>query len=225
MIGGPAGRVRRRRRDRRHRSSAGSPAAALPWAMAGVAALIGLPLFFEVGVVLLVPIVLLVARRVDMPLMRIGIPALAGLSVLHGLVPPHPGPLVAIAALNADLGLTLLFGLHLRDPDRDHRRAGVRRRSSRGTCRRPRRALLPTRRDRRSPVGRSGAGAAGRRPGRRRRRPGHRGRPGRPGAGGAGSAVDEPAGAAPAARPAFGAGRGRPCCCRSCSCCSAPSAS
>jgi GntP family gluconate:H+ symporter len=85
--------------------------AALPWAMAGVAALIGLPLFFEVGVVLLVPIVLLVARRTDVGLLRIGIPALAGLSVLHGLVPPHPGPLVAIASLNADLGLTLMFGL------------------------------------------------------------------------------------------------------------------
>ena len=84
---------------------------ALPWAMAGVAALVGLPLFFEVGVVLLVPIVLLVARRTDIGLLRVGIPALAGLSVLHGLVPPHPGPLVAIASLNADLGLTLLFGL------------------------------------------------------------------------------------------------------------------
>jgi len=85
--------------------------AALPWAMAGVAALVGLPLFFEVGVVLLVPIVLLVARRTDVGLLRIGIPALAGLSVLHGLVPPHPGPLVAIASLHADLGLTLMFGL------------------------------------------------------------------------------------------------------------------
>ncbi|PWU51755.1 gluconate transporter [Micromonospora globispora] len=84
---------------------------ALPWAMAGVAALIGLPLFFEVGVVLLVPIVLLVSRRVDVPLMKIGIPALAGLSVLHGLVPPHPGPLVAIDALKANLGQTLALGL------------------------------------------------------------------------------------------------------------------
>ncbi|MEV6490536.1 gluconate:H+ symporter [Actinoplanes sp. NPDC051633] len=84
---------------------------ALPWAMAGVAALVGLPLFFEVGVVLLVPIVLLVARRTTVPLLQIGIPALAGLSVLHGLVPPHPGPLVAISSLNANLGLTLAFGL------------------------------------------------------------------------------------------------------------------
>src|SRR5919206_2427856 len=94
----------------------GVSGAALPWAMAGVAALIGLPLFFEVGVVLLVPIVLLVARRTDIGLLRIGIPALAGLSVLHGLVPPHPGPLVAIAALKADLGLTLMFGLLIAIP-------------------------------------------------------------------------------------------------------------
>ncbi|MBY8872299.1 GntP family permease [Micromonospora sp. PLK6-60] len=84
---------------------------ALPWAMAGVAALIGLPLFFEVGVVLLVPIVLLVSLRTNVPLMKIGIPALAGLSVLHGLVPPHPGPLVAIDALGANLGQTLALGL------------------------------------------------------------------------------------------------------------------
>ena len=89
----------------------GVSGAALPWAMAGVAALIGLPLFFEVGVVLLVPIVLLAARRTDVGLLRLGIPALAGLSVLHGLVPPHPGPLVAIESLNADLGLTLMLGL------------------------------------------------------------------------------------------------------------------
>lgn len=84
---------------------------ALPWAMAGVAALVGVPLFFEVGVVLLVPIVLLAARRAQAPVLAVGIPALAGLSVLHGLVPPHPGPLVAIDALQADLGLTLLLGL------------------------------------------------------------------------------------------------------------------
>src|SRR3954454_5186878 len=84
---------------------------ALPWAMGGVAALIGIPLFFEIGVVLLIPVVLLVARRSEQPVLRVGIPALAGLSVLHGFVPPHPGPLVAIANLKADLGLVLLFGL------------------------------------------------------------------------------------------------------------------
>ncbi|MFT3872332.1 MAG: gluconate:H+ symporter [Nocardioides sp.] len=83
----------------------------LPWGMALMAALIGLPMFFEIGVVILVPIVLMVARRSGQRLMLIGIPALAGLSVLHGLVPPHPGPEVAISSLNADQGRTLLFGL------------------------------------------------------------------------------------------------------------------
>jgi gluconate:H+ symporter, GntP family len=83
----------------------------LPWVMGGVAALVGIPLFFEVGVVLLVPIVLLAAVNTRQPVLRVGIPALAGLSVLHGLVPPHPGPLVAIDALGADLGRTLIFGL------------------------------------------------------------------------------------------------------------------
>jgi GntP family gluconate:H+ symporter len=89
---------------------------ALPWAMGGVAALIGIPLFFEIGVVLLVPIVLLVAHRSSQPLLRVGIPALAGLSVLHGFIPPHPGPLVAISSLKASLGLVLLFGLILAIP-------------------------------------------------------------------------------------------------------------
>src|SRR3954465_6167074 len=84
---------------------------ALPWAMGGVAALIGIPLFFEIGVVLLIPIVLLVAVRSRQPVLRVGIPALAGLSVLHGFIPPHPGPLVAISSLNASLGQVLLFGL------------------------------------------------------------------------------------------------------------------
>jgi GntP family gluconate:H+ symporter len=92
------------------------PAKGLPWALAGAAALVGLPLFFEIGLVLLVPIVLLVVRRTGRPVLALGIPALAGLSVLHGFVPPHPGPLVAIANLNADLGLTLGFGLLLAIP-------------------------------------------------------------------------------------------------------------
>ncbi|TVT55775.1 gluconate transporter [Amycolatopsis rhizosphaerae] len=84
---------------------------ALPWSMALVAALIGLPMFFEIGLVLLIPIVLLVVKRTGKPLMLIGIPALAGLSVLHGLVPPHPGPLAAAGALGANIGIVLAFGL------------------------------------------------------------------------------------------------------------------
>lgn len=86
-------------------------AARLPWAMAFAAFIIGIPLFFEVGVVLLIPVVMLVARRSKLSMIAVGIPALAGLSALHGLVPPHPGPLIAIDALGADLGLTLGLGL------------------------------------------------------------------------------------------------------------------
>jgi len=88
----------------------------LPWAMALVGALIGLPMFFEIGLVLLMPIIFLVARRSGLSLIKVGIPALAGLSVMHGLVPPHPGPLVAIAALNANLGITLAFGVLIAIP-------------------------------------------------------------------------------------------------------------
>ncbi len=73
--------------------------------------MIGLPIFFEVGIVLLIPVVLMVAKRGNYSLMRIGIPALAGLSVMHGLIPPHPGPLVAISSLHANLGVTLAFGI------------------------------------------------------------------------------------------------------------------
>jgi len=83
----------------------------MPWAMVLIASVIGLPLFFEVGVVLLIPVVLMVARRGNYSLMRIGLPALAGLSAMHGLVPPHPGPLVAIDSVGADLGVTLALGV------------------------------------------------------------------------------------------------------------------
>ncbi|GAA3464607.1 GntP family permease [Saccharothrix longispora] len=88
----------------------------LPWAMAVVGALIGLPMFFEIGLVLIMPVILLVSRRSGTSLIRLGIPALAGLSAMHGLVPPHPGPLVAVNALDADLGITLGFGVLIAVP-------------------------------------------------------------------------------------------------------------
>lgn len=88
----------------------------LPWTMALIGALIGLPMFFEVGVVLLMPVIVLVVRRSRLPLMRIAIPAIAGLSVMHGLVPPHPGPLVAVTTLGANLGLTIALGIAIAIP-------------------------------------------------------------------------------------------------------------
>jgi gluconate:H+ symporter, GntP family len=89
---------------------------ALPWAMALVGAIIGLPMFFEIGLVLLMPVIYLVARRSQQSLITVGIPALAGLSAMHGLVPPHPGPLVAISNLHADLGITLALGVMVAIP-------------------------------------------------------------------------------------------------------------
>jgi len=82
----------------------------LPGAMAGVGGLIGLPMFFEIGLVLLMPVIFLVSRRSGLSLVAVGIPALAGLSAMHRLVPPHPGPLVAIDALKTNLGITLGLG-------------------------------------------------------------------------------------------------------------------
>ncbi|WP_392673827.1 gluconate:H+ symporter [Streptomyces sp. LN785] len=83
----------------------------LPWSMALIAAVIGLPMFFEVGLVLLVPIIVVMARRTNTPLVLLAVPALAGLGTMHAFVPPHPGPLVAVSALNADVGTTLGLGL------------------------------------------------------------------------------------------------------------------
>ncbi|CAN5573549.1 gluconate:H+ symporter [soil metagenome] len=83
----------------------------LPWAMALVGAIIGLPMFFEIGLVLLIPVIYLVSRRSQLSLITVGIPALAGLSAMHGFIPPHPGPLTAIRLLNADLGITLALGV------------------------------------------------------------------------------------------------------------------
>lgn len=89
---------------------------ALPWVMALVAMIIGLPLFFEVGLVLMVPIIFVMARQSGQPLLKIAIPALAGMTTLHALMPPHPGPLIAVSALHADLGLTMLLGFTLAVP-------------------------------------------------------------------------------------------------------------
>ncbi|CAN5708489.1 gluconate:H+ symporter [soil metagenome] len=88
----------------------------LPWAMALVGAIIGLPMFFEIGLVLLMPVIYLVSRRSQLSLITVGIPALAGLSAMHGFVPPHPGPLTAIGLLHADLGITLALGVAVAIP-------------------------------------------------------------------------------------------------------------
>jgi GntP family gluconate:H+ symporter len=88
-----------------------------PWMSLLVALVIGLPLFFETGLVLLLPIIGSAATSLpdgkhrDATRLGLMLAALSGLSVVHGLVPPHPGPLIAIGALGANLGRTLAYGL------------------------------------------------------------------------------------------------------------------
>src|SRR6202140_587795 len=81
------------------------------WAIMVVAFIVGIPVFFQVGFVLLIPLVFTVARRTGMSLIKIGIPLVAGLSVVHGILPPHPPAMLAVAAYNADVGRTILYGL------------------------------------------------------------------------------------------------------------------
>ena len=83
----------------------------LNWAMMLSGFVVGLPVFFQVGLVLLAPVMFTAVQATGTPLLRLGLPLVAGLSTAHGLVPPHPGPVAAIAQLQADPGLTLLYSL------------------------------------------------------------------------------------------------------------------
>jgi gluconate:H+ symporter, GntP family len=81
------------------------------WALLVLGIVVGMPVFFEVGLVLLMPIVIAAARRSGRPPILVGIPLLAGLSIMHGLVPPHPAAMLAAAQYHADLGRTIFWGL------------------------------------------------------------------------------------------------------------------
>src|SRR5437879_7591000 len=73
--------------------------------------IVGIPVFFQVGFVLLIPLVFTIARRTGMSLVKIGIPLVAGLSVVHGMVPPHPAAMLAVVAYQADVGRTVAYAL------------------------------------------------------------------------------------------------------------------
>ena len=83
----------------------------VPWAMMVIGLIIGLPAFFEVGFVLLIPIAFTVARRTGTSLILVALPMVAGLSVVHGLVPPHPAALLAVAIYKANVGRTIFYAL------------------------------------------------------------------------------------------------------------------
>ncbi len=83
----------------------------LPWALLALGLLVGMPVFFEVGLVLMLPIVAAAARRSGRPPILVGIPLMAGLSIVHGTLPPHPAAMLAATQYHADLGRTILYGL------------------------------------------------------------------------------------------------------------------
>src|SRR6266513_427825 len=81
------------------------------WAIMFVAFLVGIPVFFQVGFMLLIPLVFTIARRSGLSLVKIGIPLVAGLSVVHGMMPPHPAAMLAVIAYKADTGRTIAYAL------------------------------------------------------------------------------------------------------------------
>src|SRR5690606_6922564 len=81
------------------------------WALMVTGFIIGIPLFYNVGFVLVVPLIFSVVYRYRFPVVYIGLPMLASLSVTHGFLPPHPSPSALVTEFKADMGLTLLYGL------------------------------------------------------------------------------------------------------------------
>jgi gluconate transporter len=87
-----------------------------PWAALTAAFLIGLPVFFEVGFIILAPLAWSLARESKRSLLLFGLPIAAALTVTHALVPPHPAPAVAAQLMGADIGRTILLGALLSIP-------------------------------------------------------------------------------------------------------------
>ncbi|SDH00025.1 Gnt-I system high-affinity gluconate transporter [Pedobacter terrae] len=88
----------------------------IQWAMVLTGFLIGIPLYYGIGFVLMVPLIFSVVYRYKLPALYIGLPMLAALSVTHGFLPPHPSPAALVVQFKADMGLTLLYGLAVSIP-------------------------------------------------------------------------------------------------------------
>ncbi|MDR4945308.1 GntP family permease [Neobacillus cucumis] len=88
----------------------------IPWAMFFSGFIIGIPVFFEVGILILLPLVISVQKATKQNILLVALPGIAGLSVVHGLVPPHPGAVAAIGIYGADLGKVLLYSLIIAIP-------------------------------------------------------------------------------------------------------------
>ncbi|MES2772782.1 MAG: gluconate:H+ symporter [Bacteroidota bacterium] len=88
----------------------------IQWAVMVTGFLIGIPLYYNAGFVILVPLVFTLARKTKLPLLYIAIPMAAALSTTHCFLPPHPGPVVLVNAFHANMGKTLLYGLIITIP-------------------------------------------------------------------------------------------------------------
>ena len=86
-------------------------ASKIQWALLITGFIIGIPLFYNVGFVLVIPLIFSVAQRYNLPVIYIGVPMLAALSVTHGFLPPHPSPTALVAQFNADMATTLFYGI------------------------------------------------------------------------------------------------------------------
>ncbi|MEO5775033.1 MAG: gluconate:H+ symporter [Sphingomicrobium sp.] len=82
----------------------------ITYALACTGFVTGIPLFYNVGFVLMVPLLFSIVYRTKLPAVYLGIPLLAGLSIAHGFLPPHPSPTALVGQLGASMGLTLLYG-------------------------------------------------------------------------------------------------------------------
>src|SRR4051812_11594862 len=81
------------------------------WAMLVAAYLVGLPIFFEVGFIILAPLVWNLTRETKRSLLFYGLPMAAALTMTHSLVPPHPAPLAASQLMGGNLGNTMMYGV------------------------------------------------------------------------------------------------------------------
>jgi len=88
----------------------------IQWAVLLTGLLVGIPLFYNAGFVVLIPLVFAISSATGLPKLYIGIPMAAALSITHGFLPPHPGPVALSALFHADIGKTLLYGLLLSFP-------------------------------------------------------------------------------------------------------------
>lgn len=83
----------------------------IQWAVVLTGFIVGIPMFYSVGFVILIPLVFTIATATGLPLLYVGLPMLASLSVTHGYLPPHPAPTAITVMFNADLGKTLVYGI------------------------------------------------------------------------------------------------------------------